>query len=188
MNDDSVVPSPDGQAPGAATEALELAEAEVSLTNVGKRLGAIEDQLSEFHRRAAHREQVIDRLHEENRVLRQGTQRAVLEPVVADLIRLHDGLSREARRAGEEDGLIGSFAAEVAEILDRCGIEAFTATVGETYQSNRHKPLGAVPTPDPDLHNTIAAGGATGFYDRQAGQVRRPAQARIYQYHAQEEN
>jgi hypothetical protein len=108
--------------------------------------------------------------------------------MVADLIRLHDGLSREARRAGEEDGLIGSFAAEVAEILDRCGIEAFTVSVGEAYQSNRHKPLGTVPTTDPDLHNTIAAGGATGFYDRNAAQVRRPAQVRIYQYRAQGEN
>ena len=189
----SAAPSPDGQALGAATEALETealepAEAEVSLADLGKRLGAIEDQLGEFHRRAAHREQVIDRLHEENRVLKQGMHRAVLEPVVTDLIRLHDGLSREASRIGEEDGLIGSFAAEVAEILDRCGIETFTATVGEAYQGSRHKPLGAVPTPDPDLHNTIAAGGAAGFYDRQARQVRRQAQARIYQYRAQGEN
>lgn len=187
MND-SALPSPDAPEPGDAADILEPAEAAISLADLGKRLGAVEEQLTEFHRRAAHREQVIDRLHEENRMLKQGMHRVVLEPVVADLIRLHDGLTREVRRAGEDDSMTGSFAVEVAEILDRCGIETFTATVGEAYRSDRHKPLEAVPTSDPGLHNTIAEGVTAGFYDRQADRVRRPAQARIYQYREQREN
>src|SRR5207245_1888097 len=60
-----------------------------------ERLTAVEDQLGEFHRRSAHREAVIDRLHAENQELRAGLWRAILEPAVADLIRLHDGLGRE---------------------------------------------------------------------------------------------
>jgi molecular chaperone GrpE len=177
MNDGELAPS----------HALEPAEGTVSAADLGKRLGAVEEQLGEFHRRAAHREQIIDRLHEENQQLKQGTHRVVLEPVVADLIRLHDQLAREAGRAGADGGLIGSFAAEVAEILDRCGIEVFDAAVGEGFQSDRHRPLAVVPTSDPDRHNTVAESVAAGFYDRQAGRVRRPAQARFHQYRAAEE-
>jgi molecular chaperone GrpE (heat shock protein) len=67
-----------------------------------RRLGQVEEQVAEFHRRSAHRESVIDRLHEENQRLLAGLGKAVLEPVVADLIRLYDQLDREARRLGAE--------------------------------------------------------------------------------------
>jgi molecular chaperone GrpE (heat shock protein) len=163
-----------------------IAEGAVSAEDLCKRLAAVEEQLSEFHRRAAHRESVIDRLHEENQRLKQGEHRIVLEPVVADLIRLHEQLSREARRA--DDGLIRSFADEVAEVLDRCGIEVFEAVPGEPHQVDRHRPLTVVPCSDPEQHNTVAEAVSAGFYDREAGRVRRPAQARFYQYVADEEN
>jgi molecular chaperone GrpE len=164
-------------------EAITAAEGTMSAEDLSKRLSAVEEQLGEFHRRAAHRETIIDRLHEENQRLKQGEHRVVLEPVVADLIRLHDQLSREARRAGSGDGLVSSFAEEVAEILDRCGIEVFAAEPGEPYLSDRHRPLAVVPTADPGLHNTVAEAAAAGFYDRETSRVRRPAQARFYQYH-----
>jgi molecular chaperone GrpE len=173
-------PSPEG--------VLEGADGAVSVEDLGKRLAAVEEQLGEFHRRAAHRELIIDRLHEENQRLKQGAHRVVLEPVVADLIRLHDQLAREARRAGDDGALIASFADEVAEILDRCGIEVFVAAVGEAYQSDRHRPLAVVPTAEPELHNTVAESVAAGFYDREASRVRRPAQARFHQYSADREN
>jgi molecular chaperone GrpE len=172
----------------APPDPLEPAEGTVSVADLGKRLAAVEEQVGEFHRRAAHREQIIDRLHDENQQLKQGTHRAVLEPVVADLIRLHDQLAREARRAGDEGGFLSSFAAEVAEILDRCGIEMFDTAFGESFQSDRHRPLAVVPTSDPGLNNTVAESIAAGFYDRQASRVRRPAQARFHQYRADEES
>jgi molecular chaperone GrpE (heat shock protein) len=153
---------------------------------LGARLSAVEAQLSEFNRRAEHREQIIDRLHEENQRLRQGEHRVVLEPVIADLIRLYDQLAREARR--DPDGILPSFVAEVADILDRCGIEAFEAEVGESYRTDRHRPLAVVPTALPDQHNTVAEAVAAGFIDRAAGRTRRPAQARFYQYREDEEN
>jgi molecular chaperone GrpE len=157
-------------------------------TGLSERLSAVERQLSEFHRRAAHRELIIDRLHEENQQLKQGLHRTVLEPVVADLIRLYDQLYREARRSGADGGLIGSFADEVAEILDRCGVEVFAAVPGEPHQVDRHRPLGVVPTTVPALHNTVAEAVAAGFFDRDSGRVRRPAQARFHQYDADGEN
>jgi molecular chaperone GrpE len=169
-------------------EVADGAAADGEVAELSLRLSAVEQQLAEFHRRAAHRESVIDRLHEENQQLKQGGHRAVLEPVVADLIRLHDQLSREARRVGAEGGLIGSFAEEVAEILDRCGIEVFTAQPGESFQGDRHRPLAVVPTSDPELHNTVAEAVAAGFYDRENDRVRRPAQARFHQYLADGES
>src|SRR5215472_13552344 len=150
--------------------------------DLSRRVGAVEAQLAEFHRRAEHREVIIDRLHEENQRLKQGEYRVVLEPIVADLIRLHDQLSREVRRAEADDGMLGSFADEVVEILDRCGIDVFTVEPGDPYQSDRHKPLAVVPTSDPDRNNTVAEAVAAGFYDRAANRVRRQAQARFYQH------
>ena len=38
-----------------------------------RRLGKVEEQVAEFHRRSAHRESIIDRLHEENQRLRGGS-------------------------------------------------------------------------------------------------------------------
>jgi molecular chaperone GrpE len=145
------------------------------------RLAAIERQLADFHLRASHRELVIDRLHEDIQRLKQGEQRILLEPVIADLIRLYEQLAREYQRT-PGGALLGSFADEVAKILDRCGVESFHAIPGEPYQSERHRPLGIVRTSDQQLHNTVAESVTAGFFDREARRVRRPAQARFHQY------
>jgi hypothetical protein len=68
------------------------------LRDVAERLRLIEQQCSEFHRRSAHRETVIDRLVEENRELESAVNRSALEPVAADFLRLYDALCREAAR------------------------------------------------------------------------------------------
>ena len=44
------------------------------------RLDKVEGQLSEFHRRSAHRESLIDRLHEENQRLRPGSAGSCWSP------------------------------------------------------------------------------------------------------------
>ena len=85
--------APDGDGPALAGE-------------LSGRLDKIEAQLTEFHRRSAHRESVIDQLHEENQRLRTGMGRLILEPVVTDLIRLHDQLVREVRRPRHSANLI----------------------------------------------------------------------------------
>ena len=70
------------------------------LGELATRLEKVEEHLAESHRRAAHRESVIDRLHEENQRLHGGIRRMILEPVVTDLIRLYDQLEREGRPGG----------------------------------------------------------------------------------------
>ena len=149
------------------------------------RLGRVEAQLAEFHRRSAHRELVIDRLHEENQQLRGGIARLILEPVVADLIRLDDQLTREVRRLesdGQDPRLLWSFAEDVRQILDRCGIDVFSAEPGDPFDRDRHRPLAVVPCQDESRHNTVAEVVAAGFAERETGRVRRPVHARFYQY------
>ncbi|GAB3680124.1 hypothetical protein GCM10027589_50280 [Actinocorallia lasiicapitis] len=165
-------------------EAPEAADDAELLLALATRLTAVEQQLGDFHRRSAHRETVIDRLHEENQVFRSGQRRAVLDPVVVDLFRLYDGLRKEASRlAGEPHGrVLESFADETELILERCGIEAFEPKPGDPFEAARHNPSSTVPTDDPARHNTVEAVLSAGFVDREAGRVRRPARARFYQF------
>jgi molecular chaperone GrpE len=165
--------------PAAADGAMAI------LGELAGRFDKVEGQLSEFHRRSAHRESLIDRLHEENQRLRGGIGRVVLEPVVADLIRLYDQLSREAQRLGTDgqaDPLLWSFAEDVAQILDRCGYEVFSAEPGDPFARERHRPLAVVPCDDESRHNTVAEVVAAGFVERDTGRIRRPLHARFYQY------
>jgi molecular chaperone GrpE (heat shock protein) len=155
------------------------------LGELARRLGQVEEQLAEFHRRSAHRELVIDRLHEENQQLRGGIGRIILEPVVADLIRLDDQLNREVRRLesdGQDPRLLWSFAEDVRQILDRCGIDVFSAEPGDPFDRDRHRPLAVVACQEESWHNTVAEVVAAGFTERETGRVRRPVQARFYQY------
>ena len=115
-----------------------------------------------------------------------GLSRIVLEPVVADLIRLHDQLDRGGPPAQAGDGqdaqLLWSFADDVAQILDRCGIDIFSAEPGDPFDRDRHRPLAVVACADEARHNTVAEVAAAGFAERDTGRVRRPLQARFYQY------
>jgi molecular chaperone GrpE (heat shock protein) len=165
-------------------------EAEVAepvVDPVVERLTAVEAAVGEFHRRSAHREAVIDRLHEENQRLRGGQHRALLEPVVVDLIRLYDSLHAERRRLGEDGRIFESFADDVLLTLERCGLEEFTAEAGEPFDPGRHAAVSVVPTDDPELDGTVAEPVAAGFAERETGRVRRPARARFHQLRRDEE-
>ena len=95
---------------------------------------------------------------------------------MADLIRLYDQLSREARRleADGQDPRLWSFAEDVAQILDRCGFEVFSAEPGDPFQRDRHRALAVVPCDDESRHNTVAEVVAAGFLERDTGRIRRP--------------
>ncbi len=150
-----------------------------------RRFGNVEKQLGDFHQRSAHRELVIDRLHEDNQQLRSGISRMVLEPVIADLIRLHDQLDREVRRFeadGQDGRLLRSFAEDVLQILDRCGIDVFSAELGDPFERDRHRALAVVACHEESRHNTVAEVVAAGFVERDTGRIRRPVQALFHQY------
>jgi len=154
---------------------------------LAERLSTIEAAVAEFNRRSAHREAVIDRLHEENQRLRGGLYRSMLEPVIADLIRLYDSLLREATRLTAEDAdpapgrLLESFADDTLLTLERCGLEEFTARPGEPFDPGRHTAVSVVPVEGEALDNTVAEVVAIGFLERETGRVRRPVRARFHQ-------
>lgn len=157
------------------------------LGELAERLGQVERHLAEFHRHATHRETVIDQLHAENQRLRDGLSRMILEPVVTDLIRLHDQLDREARRLGSDqpDGrLLRSFADDTLEILDRCGMDVFSAKPGDLFERGQHRAVGVVACEDESKHNTVVEVTAVGFRERETGRVRRTVQAHFHQYPA----
>jgi molecular chaperone GrpE len=166
------------------SEASEPSEEAELLLNLAERLTGVEGLLADFHRRSAHRETVIDRLHEENQTYRSGLRRSILDPVVADLFRLYDGLQKEARRLEDDPQgrLLASFADEAELILDRCGVEAFSPKPGDPFEPARHNPAGTAPTDDPALHNTVETVLSTGFLDQEGGRIRRPAKARFWQH------
>jgi molecular chaperone GrpE len=141
--------------------------------------------VEDFHERSAHREKVIDRLHEENVGLRAGVRDAILAPVVADLVRLYDGLRQQAARLlAESDGRIGallaSFADDVALALDRCGVEIVDVEAGEPFDAERHTAVSVVPAPGAADHNTLAEVLSVALRDSGTGRLRRPARVRVY--------
>ncbi|WP_248959491.1 nucleotide exchange factor GrpE [Sphaerisporangium perillae] len=133
--------------PGLPDAAKELARQVEELT---RRLAALAETAGREHDRAAHREQVIDRLHTENQQLRHGLLQEALTPVRAGLYRLHDTVTREAARwqapdppAAELAGrLFAAIAEEVAEALGRTGAERAGVKAGDAYDPALHRPAG----------------------------------------------
>lgn len=179
---DEVIQTPKPQEleeiPASPDEANEL------LLLVAERLTGVEQRLTDFHRRSEHRETVIDRLHEENQLLRSGLRKSILDPVVTDLFRLYDALQKEAVRLTDDPTgrLFASFADETELILERCGMEAFVPKPGDPFEPSRHTPVTTVPAADSALHNTVETVLAIGFVEQESGRVRRPARARFWQY------
>jgi molecular chaperone GrpE len=173
-------------------EPVRLAACPDSLSGLASGLDRVEKQLAGFNQREARREavigqlnSVIDQLHEENELLKAGLSRMVLEPVITDLIRLHDQLSRDARRQagdGRDAALAWSFVDDVAQLLERCGIDTFTAEPGDRFDPIRHHALAVAPGADEARDKTVAEVLGAGFIDRDTGHVRRPLQARFHQY------
>jgi hypothetical protein len=160
---------------------------ETSVDPLLDRLTGIEAALTEFHRRSAHREAVIDRLHEDRLEQRSGVRRALLDPVVTDLLRLHDGLSAEsARMAGRGDArtadLLASFADDVELALERCGFDLVRPAPGERFQSGAQLAASVLATDDPARHNTVAEVTQVGVLDRETGRMRRPARTRVFRH------
>jgi molecular chaperone GrpE (heat shock protein) len=129
------------------------------------------------HERAGHREAIIDRLHEDNQLLRRGELQVLFEPVRGALYRLHDMVRREAARA--DDTFLAAIADEIAEALGRTGAERYTVESGESFDPARHRPVAAEPVTDPELDGTVVEVLADGFERADGEQVLRRAEVRV---------
>ncbi|WP_241661248.1 nucleotide exchange factor GrpE [Thermomonospora catenispora] len=171
-------------APSAATDPDRSASARVA-AELARLAAAIERE----HERAAHREAVIDRLHQDVQTLRRGELHAMFDPVRAVLFRLHDLTAREARRWAEDPpdavhaaALLAAIRDEIAEALARTGAERFVTRPGDRYDPVRHRPIDIEPVADPALDGTIVSVCADGF--ERAGRVIRKAEVRVGRHRA----
>lgn len=69
-----------------------------TLSDIHSTLSVLVSVVEREHERATHREAIIDRLHEDNQLLRRGELQALHEPVRNALYRLHDMVKRESGR------------------------------------------------------------------------------------------
>jgi molecular chaperone GrpE len=137
------------------------------------------------HDRATHREAIIDRLHEDNQLLRRGELQTLHEPVRNALYRLHDMVKRESARWASPDppdpahvaALLSAIADEIAEALARTGVERFTVKPGDPFDPARHRPASSEPVTDPGLDGTVVSVLTDGF--EKGEQVTRRSEVRI---------
>ncbi|GII83796.1 hypothetical protein Ssi03_17860 [Sphaerisporangium siamense] len=164
--------SADGTGPDAAAGA-EVTEPARQIEELTRRLDALTETLRRDHERAAHREQVIDRLHAENQQLRHGILQEALAPVRTALYRLHDTATRVAARWRSDDPpspefagpLLAAMADEVAEVLGRAGAERLSVRPGDAYDPALHRPAGTSAVPaaeDGTVVEVLADGFTTG--------------------------
>jgi molecular chaperone GrpE len=144
--------------------------------------------LADAGARAAARERVIDRLHEDNQRLRSGERQLLLRPVLTDLCRLRDGLLRQAATlpasvtAAEMSDLLGSFAYSVEQALERCGVRPLGSSRGDAVDPGRHRVAGTVATAEPDQDGRVAEVLADGYLDTVDDRVLAPAAVRVSQW------
>lgn len=157
-----------------------------ALSHVPEKLAQLQSAVAREQERAAFREEIIDRLHNENQQLRRSELEATLEPVRAGLYRLYDYARREADRwalAGKENpnasqqsdaslysmfsgqvgALFAAFAEEAVEVLARTGVEPFEVAKGERYDMALHRPVDTVAVDDPEWDGLVIETVSSGF-------------------------
>ncbi|GAB3968514.1 hypothetical protein GCM10029978_038090 [Actinoallomurus acanthiterrae] len=159
--------APTADEPGSRSAGESCPQAPTSLEDVRALLAGLTETVGREHERAAHRERVIDRLHEDNQRLRHGELQAALEPVRTALYRLYDLVRREAERETVDSAhtprLLAAIADELAEVLARTGVERMPVEAGEAFDPARHRPAGTEDVDDTELDGTIAKVQRAGF-------------------------
>ncbi|MFC9475994.1 nucleotide exchange factor GrpE [Nocardia sp. NPDC056952] len=142
----------------------------MSTGDIASALRELAEVVASEHERAAARERIIDRLHEDNQMLRRGEWDVVLEPVRNSLFALYTDLRREAEQWSTGAGtalaashLFDAFAEDVSEALERLGLVPFTPESGETFDPVRHRRRRDCAVDDPALDGTVFACLTNGF-------------------------
>jgi molecular chaperone GrpE (heat shock protein) len=159
-------PSPENP-PAAATVPVEL-------------IRALEQRLEEALRLAQHRDELVDRLHAENRQLREGELRSALLPLLRDLMRLHDDLDRIT--AVDPDANDAALVRDaITDTLARNGVSSFAPLPADPFDSSRHAAVGTDLTKDQRIDRTIATVRRAGFR-HDDGSIVRAADVTVYKY------
>ena len=155
---------------------------------VAGELAGLRAEVARGHERAAAREHIIDRLHDENERLRAGERQLLLRPVLTDLQRLRHELLRDSARlpgsfTAEQAGeLLRSYARNLELTLERGGVRVVSPEPGAAYDPATQRVSGVVPTEEPDRDATVAEVVLDGYYDVQAERTVLAAAVRVHQF------
>ena len=167
-----------------------VAEAPVAEDPVAAVLRQVRDELAAGNIRAAARERVIDRLHEENQQLKAGERQNLLRPVVTDLYRLRDDLLKQAGDLPADFGadraaaLLESYAQTVELALERAGVVPVRPGLGDTFDPRLHRASGVVQAAEPAADATVAKVLRDGYRDTVSDRVLMPATVRVARWTA----
>lgn len=149
-------------------------------------LGELTRRLADEANRAAARERIIDRQHEEIARLRSLERSGLLRPVVTDLCRLRNDLLRQAATVPAEmtgskvADLLASFGDEVEQALERCGVAVAPREPGAPFTAGRQQVAAIVDTEDPDRDGTVAAVVQDGYVEIDGETVVLPARITVH--------
>lgn len=158
------------------------------LADLAAVVAAVQRELRSADERAASRERIIDRLHEDNQKLRTGERRLVLMPVLTDLQRLRNDLLRQAATMPDEVTsdrmvqLLESYAQSVEQTLERGGVAPIRPQAGEPFDGRKHRPSDVVEAIEPAADGRIAGVLADGYEDTDSGRILTPATVQVYRW------
>ncbi|MBB4968166.1 nucleotide exchange factor GrpE [Saccharothrix violaceirubra] len=128
---------------------------------IGKALGEIKDELAGLHEQNRFLNGVMDRLHAENERLRNAEAQRVLQPALRELVKLADDWRARGTALADKDPAQARLCEEVVEdvtlLLDRQGVEEFTAAEGTAFDRHEQRAVGTTPTDDAALDGLVAA-------------------------------
>lgn len=145
-------------------------------------LERVERTLVELARLGDRHADHVAALHAENQRLRSGELAAALEPMLRDVMKLHDDVVRLAD-AGTPEAVTDLEMARslVLTTMDRWGLAPFAPELGDAFDPSSHHGVGHIASPGPD-DGTIAAVRRCGFR-RDDGSVVRPAEVIVHRHH-----
>lgn len=170
---------------GAVPEPVERPRGAVTLESLHETLTAVLEQLRSSAERAAARERIIDRLHEENQRLRAGDRQLVLRPVLVDLQQLRTDLLRQAADLSaastpeQAAGLLRSFAYSTELALERGGVTVLAPAAGTAFDQALHRAVRVVPAERPEDDGTIARVVGDGYFDTVQDRAITPATVHV---------
>lgn len=161
---DQPAPLPEGDTPPPATDAATRPSIEEALQAHTDAIQALRDDLQRSADVYDHQRVLVDKLHRENEQLRRAEIERTRDPVVRDLISLADTclrngrawMQREAVTPNDMDRVLHEVAEDVALILERQGVEAFTPDEGTKFDRREARAVRSVGTSDPLLDNVVA--------------------------------
>jgi molecular chaperone GrpE (heat shock protein) len=145
-------------------------DTEVPETDVEKALTEIRTELAGLHAQSKFLNEVNDRLHTENERLRRAGAKATLQPSLRELIKLADDWRSRALAIREDTDparLCADVVEDVTMILDRQGIEAFSADEGTEFDRRHHRAVGTTATEDEALDGHVAEVRRPGYRDEE---------------------